>query len=83
MKDLKRGIVLDSIVQDQQLQIINFKDVLLKDSQIIKEKDKKLLNVSKQLKISNLKLQVSRKLSFIGIPTAIISGFILGFIISK
>jgi hypothetical protein len=40
-------------------------------------------NQKKSINKLNLKLEVSKKLTIIGVPTAVIAGFIAGYIISK
>ena len=81
MQDLKRLDYCDSITSNQQLQIINFKDVLKVNDAIILENTKRLSEVTKTLNKTNLKLKISKRLSTIGIPVAITGGFLLGFII--
>lgn len=82
VKDLKKVEVQDSIIQTQQLQIINFKEVLTVDNKIIAENDKRLSELTKELNRTNLKLNISKKLTFFGVPIALGSGFILGILIN-
>lgn len=81
--EIQKAQLCDSIIQTQQLQIINFKDVLKVNDNIIAENNKRLLEVTKELNRTNLKLKISKKLTFIGVPVAISGGFILGLLISK
>ena len=80
---LKKSSLCDSISQNQALQIIHFKSVLDKDSKIIALNDIMIDDQKKSINKLNLKLEVSKKLTIIGVPTAVIAGFIAGFIISK
>jgi uncharacterized protein YjaZ len=82
VKDLKKVEIQDSIIQTQQLQIINFKEVLKVDNSIIAENDKRLLELTKDLNKANLKLKISKRLTFVGVPIAITGGFILGILIN-
>ena len=81
-KDLQLFEVCDSIRSNQSLQIIHYKSVVANDNQQIllytNRLDKKEKELSKALKM----LQISKKLTFIGVPVAITGGFILGLIIN-
>ncbi len=80
---LKKATLCDSISQNQALQIIHFKSVLDKDSKIIALNDIMIDGQKKSINTLNLKLKISKKLTIIGVPTAVIGGFITGFILSK
>lgn len=83
VKDLKKVDIQDSIIQTQGLQIINFKDVLKVDKQIIQQKDERLLELTKSLKATNLKLKISKRLTFYGVPIAFGTGIITSLILFK
>jgi len=83
MKDLKRLDICDSITQNQALQIINFKSIAEKDKEEIKLHINKINNQEKEINKISLKLKISKKLTIIGVPTAIVGGVIGGFILSK
>ena len=80
-KEIKKGQLCDSISQLQELQIINFKDVLKKDNLIIKENNERLLEVTKELNATKTKLRISTRLTFFGVPIALGGGFLLGIIL--
>ena len=83
VKDLKKVGVQDSIIQTQELQIINYKEVLKVDKQIISEKDKRLTELTKSLKTTNLKLKISKRLTFYGVPISLGAGIFLGILVSN
>jgi len=74
MQDLKRLDLCDSINQNQELQIINFKEVLKVNDKIILENKERLAEVTKTLNNTKFKLKISKRLSTIGIPVAICGG---------
>ena len=77
LKAAKQGEICDSISKNQQLQIINFKEVLSnKDREITLHKER-LSEVNKDLKTTQLKLKVSKRLSLYGIPIAFSGGLLL------
>ena len=82
-KKIKDVNLCDSIVQNQELQIINFKEVLKKDDAIIIETNKRLLDVTKTLNTTKLKLKISKRLTFFGVPIALGGGLLLGVLMSK
>jgi len=83
VKDLKKVEVQDSIIQTQELQIFNFKEVLKVDIQIIAKKDERLSELTKSLNKTQLKLKISKRLTFYGVPIAITTGFLIGIVITK
>lgn len=83
MKDLNRLDYSDSIIQNQELQIINFKQLSILNDNITLETNLRLISVSKDLKKSNFKLNLSIKLFKISVPISIGTGFILGYLIFK
>ena len=79
MKDLKRLSVCDSVAEIQALKIFNFEDMVTKDFEIIALKDAKIERQNKQIKVLGLKL----KISSIGVPVALLGGFVVGTALSK
>jgi len=77
MKDLKLLDICDSITQNQQLQISNFKDVLEKDSILLQLKDERMRELQKTLSINEKKLKVSVALNKWGIPISFGAGAVL------
>ena len=82
-KDLQLFNLCDSIRQNQSLQIKHFKSVLITDNQIISETNKRLLDVTKTLNTTKLKLKISKRLTFFGVPVAVGGGLLLGVLMSK
>lgn len=82
-KDLKKVNVQDSIIQTQQFQIINFKEVIKVDEQIISENNKRLSELKKSLTKTELKLKISKRLSIYGIPIAFGGGAFLVILLSN
>ena len=80
-KSIKQGQLCDSISQTQQLQIINFKELSIKNDSIILENNKRLLEVKKTLSNTALKLKISKRLTFFGVPIALGGGLLLGIIL--
>lgn len=83
VKDLKKVEVQDSIIQTQELQIFNFKEVLKVDRQIIAKKDERLSELTKSLNKTQLKLKISKRLTFYGVPIAFGTGIITSLILFK
>jgi len=83
MKDLSRLNLLDSITQIQQLQIVNFKTIVMALNDKSNLLHSNLSESNKQLKAANLKLKISSKINKFGIPTIFIGGIIGGFILAK
>jgi hypothetical protein len=79
--EIKKAEVCDSIIQTQQLQIINFKEVLSRDNQIILENNKRLSELTKQLNRTELKLKISKRLNFYGVPIALGVGLITSIVL--
>ena len=79
--DLKKGEICDSISQNQELQILNFKEILRKDEEVILLNNEKIGRQEKELNTLNLKFKISKMTTKIGIPTAIIGGFFIGYLI--
>ncbi len=77
LKDIKRGQLCDSIVQSQELQIINFKTIIKNDNEQISLLTIDKLKKEKELKRAYLKLKISNNLVKFGIPVGIIGGFFL------
>jgi len=77
MKDLKRLDYCDSITQNQQLQISNFKDVINKDSILLQLKDERMAELQKSLSINEKKLKLSVALNKFGIPISFGVGAVL------
>ena len=82
-KSIKQGQLCDSISHNQELQIINFKELSIKNDSIILENNKRLLEVTKTLNTTKLKLKISKRLTFLGVPIALGGGLLLGVILSK
>lgn len=80
---LKTSISKDSLIQIQSLKILNYKNVVSIDRNIISLNETMIDDQKKSINKLNLKLEVSKKLTIIGVPTAVIAGFIAGYIISK
>ncbi len=83
MKDLKRLDLCDSISQNQALQILNYKSVVIKDFEIIALNNSIIKNQNQEINKLNLKLKISKRLTFFGVPTAIIGGFLVGSLLSE
>ena len=82
-KELKKGILCDSIIQNQELQILNFKEVLKVNDNIILQNNKRLLQVTKERNKANKKLNSLLQFTKFGIPVAIGGGFFIGFMLAK
>ena len=81
MKDLKRGEICDSISQNQELQIINFKSILSKSNEQINLLQTNNDELNKSLLNANRRLKMSVSLTKYGIPIGIGAGFIVGILI--
>lgn len=82
-KDLQLFEVCDSIRSNQSLQIIHYKSVVANDNQqillISSRLDKKEKELSKALKM----LQISKKITFFGVPISFGIGFVVAYVIIK
>jgi hypothetical protein len=83
MKDLKRLEICDSITQNQQLQIMNYKGIRIKTNNIVNLQEDKIKRIEKQNKGLILKLKISKKLTLVGVPTSIITGLVAGYLLAK
>ena len=81
IKDLKKGQICDSISELRGLQIVNFNKIIQNKDQEISIKDSQILDKKTELDKANLKLKVSKNLSKFGIPTALLGGFFVGFLL--
>ena len=77
-KTISKVTYQDSIIQNQQLQIINYKSIDANLNQQIKLKTEIITKTEKQLIISNKKLKVAGVLIKFGLPGAFLGGFIIG-----
>ena len=80
-KDIKRANIGDSIIQNQELQIINYKTILSNSNEQISLLNGQVTNKQKELNTANLKLKISKRLTTFGIPISLGLGFIVGIII--
>lgn len=80
-KAIKKGEICDSISQIQGLQILNFKQIVDNNNRQIEIKDSQILTKNQELNTANLKLKVSKNLTKFGIPTALLGGFFVGFLL--
>tara|TARA_R110000744_G_scaffold148351_1_gene261370 strand:- start:4492 stop:4707 length:216 start_codon:yes stop_codon:yes gene_type:complete len=71
------------MIQNMSLQIVNYKKVLNTSNQIIMLNESHISEQGKKMNALSLQLKISKKLTIIGVPTAIIGGFIGGFILSR
>lgn len=83
MKDLKRGEICDSIRGIQALQIHNFKEVVEKSEEQISILKLQNTDLTKDLDKSRLQLKAVKKVATYGIPGGLITGFILGILVSN
>ena len=83
MQDLKRVNLLDSIIINQELQIINFKSVLRNNKEQILLFTNRNTKISKELDKTYLKLKLSKKLTFFGVPIAFGGGILTAILLSK
>lgn len=83
IKDLKKGQLCDSISQNQALQIINFKSVVVNNDRQIEIKNGQISTQKTELNKKNLQLKVLKKVSKFGIPSAFLGGFLLAYLSKK
>ena len=77
-KELKRGVLCDSITQNQALQILNYKSVLDKDSKIITLNNEMIKKQKNTIKIIAIKLKISKTMTLVGAPIALLGGIFIG-----
>jgi hypothetical protein len=82
-KAIKKGVICDSIAQNQELQILHFKDVLKVNDNIILENNNRLTEVIKQRDKTKSKLKTSIQITKFGIPLSLGAGFFIGFMLAK
>lgn len=75
-KDLQLFEICDSIRSNQALQINHFKNVLKNDQQQILLHTSRISKLDKELQKTTLKLKISKKLTFFGVPIAFGAGII-------
>jgi len=68
--------ICDSIRSNQALQINHFKNVLKNDQQQILLHTSRISKLDKELQKTTLKLKISKKLTFFGVPIAFGAGII-------
>jgi hypothetical protein len=82
-KAIKHGEICDSIAQNQELQIINFREIVGKDQEqinLMKGQEKKIQD---ELDKTKLRLKINKKITSYGIPGAAAVGILVGFLIAK
>tara|TARA_R110002167_G_scaffold224191_1_gene429593 strand:+ start:1824 stop:2192 length:369 start_codon:yes stop_codon:yes gene_type:complete len=80
-KELKRANLCDSINEIQHLQINSYKSILDKDSKEIALNNEMIKKQKNKIKIIGIKLKISKRLTFIGTPVALLGGFLVGAMI--
>jgi len=83
IKDLKKGEICDSISQTQGLQILNFTKIIKNDEEVILLNNEKIVRQEKELNTLNRKFKFSKMTSKIGLPTVLIGGFFVGYLLKK
>ena len=81
--DLQKKVICDSVVVFQDIQIKGFKDVLTLDEQIIAKNNKRLLELTKTLNTTKLKLKISKRLTLYGVPISFGVGIITSILLFK
>lgn len=80
-KAIKHGQLCDSISQDQALQIFHFKSILRTQDERYSLVSNKLTETDKELNKTGLKLKISKNISKYGIPSALLGGFFIGYML--
>ena len=78
---IKKGVVCDSIAQNQSLQILNFKSIVRTSNEQLSLISTKLSDTERTLDKTMLKLKISKKLTTYGIPSALLGGFLIGILL--
>lgn len=82
MKTIKKVDVQDSIIINQKLQIINFKEIVKNDSEQKSVLENQLLDKDKQLNKAVLRLKISTTINKFGLPSVFICGLLIGIILN-
>ena len=78
---IKKGAVCDSIAQNQALQILNFKSIVRTSNEQMSLVSTKLSDTERTLDKTMLKLKISKKLTTYGIPSALLGGLFIGYVL--
>lgn len=76
---IQKGEICDSIAQNQQLQILNFREIDEKHRQEIELHKGRVSDHLKTIKKQSIQLKISKRLTFVGVPVA----FVLGYLVAK
>ena len=68
----------DSLLQNQALQILNYKSVLDKDSKIITLNNEMIKKQKNTIKMIAIKLKISKTMTLVGAPIALLGGIFIG-----
>ena len=74
---------IDSLLNNALIRINGYEGVLKKDDAIILETNKRLSEVKKTLSSTELKLKISKRLTFFGVPIAFGGGILFALLLSK
>jgi|TARA_Y100000310_G_scaffold167497_1_gene167268 hypothetical protein len=83
MQDLKRVDLLDSIITNQNRQINNYKSVLSNNNKQILLYANRNSKLGKDLIKTRLKLKISKRLTFLGVPIAFGGGILTAILLVK
>jgi len=73
----------DLLLKNALTQISTLDSLSQVDNQIISEKDKRLTELTKSLKTTNLKLKISKRLTFYGVPISFGVGIITSVLLFR
>mgnify|MGYP003653457246 CR=1 FL=1 len=71
----------DSLNQNLQLQILNFKEVVSNDRELKLMLNNKVSVLEKDLNITRTKLKISKRLTMFGVPIALGGGFLIAVLL--
>ncbi len=71
----------DSLNQNLQLQILNFKEVVRNDRELKLMLNNKVSVLEKDLNITRTKLKISKRLTMFGVPIALGGGFLIAVLL--
>ena len=81
IKKIKYSEVQDSIIVNQKLQIINFREIIKNDSEQKVVLNTQLSNKTSENKKNVVKLKLSTTINKFGLPGVFLGGLIVGFLI--
>jgi len=82
-EDLKLGLICDSIMTEQHLRILNFKEMFRKAESKDLVHMNRVARLNKDVKSITTQRDILKKITFYGVPLALGAGLFVGILLAK